>query len=154
MASLRDIRRLAFQCLYQLDARPSEEPDAVITSMMDDLEDPTEFSNAERRKATSLAVSAYAARAAADAFMNEIAPAWPSYRQAAVDRAILRLAHYEMTSGTTHPKIAVNEAVELAKQLSTDDSPGFVNGVLGQVMLVTPQIRAAAQAVRGDRSGG
>jgi N utilization substance protein B len=38
--------------------------------------------------------------------------------------------------------------VELAKELSTDDSPGFVNGVLGQVMLVTPQIRAAAQAVR------
>ena len=45
--------------------------------------------------------------------------------------------------------VAVDEAVELAKQLSTDDSPGFVNGVLGQVMLVTPQIRAAAAAVRG-----
>jgi N utilization substance protein B len=44
--------------------------------------------------------------------------------------------------------VAVDEAVELAKELSTDDSPGFVNGVLGQVMLVTPQIRAAAQAVR------
>jgi N utilization substance protein B len=38
--------------------------------------------------------------------------------------------------------------------LSTDDSPGFVNGVLGQVMLVTPQIRAAAQAVRGTDGGG
>ena len=45
--------------------------------------------------------------------------------------------------------VAVDEAVELAKRLSTDDSPGFVNGVLGQVMLVTPQIRAAAAAVRG-----
>ena len=51
---------------------------------------------------------------------------------------------------TTCPEpVAVDEAVELAKELSTDDSPGFVNGVLGQVMLVTPQIRAAAQAVRG-----
>nr|MCH9735342.1 N utilization substance protein B [Actinomycetes bacterium] len=39
----------------------------------------------------------------------------------------------------------------LAKQLSTDDSPGFVNGVLGQIMLVTPQIRAAAAAVQGSR---
>jgi transcription antitermination protein NusB len=38
--------------------------------------------------------------------------------------------------------------------LSTDDSPGFVNGVLGQVMLVTPQIRAASQAVRGAVRGG
>jgi transcription antitermination protein NusB len=46
--------------------------------------------------------------------------------------------------------VAVDEAVELAKELSTDDSPGFVNGVLGQVMLVTPQIRAAAEAVRGS----
>src|ERR1700731_3343740 len=45
--------------------------------------------------------------------------------------------------------VAVDEAVELAKKLSTDDSPGFVNGVLGQVMLVTPQIRAAADAMRG-----
>src|SRR6185312_10124384 len=45
--------------------------------------------------------------------------------------------------------VAVDEAVELAKQLSTDDSPGFVNGVLGQVMLVTPQIRAASAAMRG-----
>ncbi|CCQ16601.1 Transcription antitermination protein NusB (fragment), partial [Rhodococcus sp. AW25M09] len=42
---------------------------------------------------------------------------------------------------------AVDEAVELAKQLSTDDSPGFVNGVLGQIVLVAPQVRAAAAAV-------
>ncbi len=39
--------------------------------------------------------------------------------------------------------------MKLAKELSTDDSPGFVNGVLGQVMLVTPQLRAASLAVRG-----
>jgi N utilization substance protein B len=49
--------------------------------------------------------------------------------------------------------VAVDEAVELAKSLSTDDSPGFVNGVLGQIMLVTPQIRAAASAVRGTPDG-
>jgi transcription antitermination protein NusB len=48
--------------------------------------------------------------------------------------------------------VAVDEAVELAKELSTDDSPGFVNGVLGQIMLVTPQIRAAAQAVQSSQS--
>jgi len=45
------------------------------------------------------------------------------------------------------------QAVELAKKLSTDDSPGFVNGVLGQIMLVTPQIRAAAAAVQGGGDG-
>jgi N utilization substance protein B len=45
------------------------------------------------------------------------------------------------------PVVAVDEAVELAKQLSTDDSPSFVNGVLGQIVLVAPQVRAAAAAV-------
>ena len=71
-------------------------------------------------------------------------------RLPAVDRAILRVAVWELLHGVDVPEpVAVDEAVELAKQLSTDESPGFINGVLGQVMLVTPQIRAAAQAVRG-----
>jgi N utilization substance protein B len=74
---------------------------------------------------------------------------WTLDRLPAVDRAILRVAVWELLHANDVPEpVAVDEAVELAKQLSTDDSPGFVNGVLGQVMLVTPQIRAAA-AVRG-----
>ena len=75
---------------------------------------------------------------------------WTLDRLPAVDRAILRVAVWELLHGVDVPEpVAVDEAVELAKQLSTDESPGFINGVLGQVMLVTPQIRAAAQAVRG-----
>jgi transcription antitermination protein NusB len=75
---------------------------------------------------------------------------WTLTRLPAVDRAILRVAVWELLYATDVPEpVAVDEAVELAKELSTDDSPGFVNGVLGQVMLVTPQIRAAAEAVRG-----
>jgi N utilization substance protein B len=74
---------------------------------------------------------------------------WTLERLPAVDRAILRVAVWELLHADDVPgPVAVDEAVELAKELSTDDSPGFVNGVLGQVMLVTPQIRAAAQAVR------
>jgi N utilization substance protein B len=82
---------------------------------------------------------------------------WTLDRLPAVDRAILRVAVWELLHAEDVPEpVAVDEAVELAKQLSTDDSPGFVNGVLGQVMLVTPQIRAAAAAVRtgGDSSSG
>ncbi|MGV0717962.1 transcription antitermination factor NusB [Mycolicibacterium sp. XJ662] len=76
---------------------------------------------------------------------------WTLDRLPAVDRAILRVAVWELLHADDVPEpVAVDEAVELAKHLSTDDSPGFVNGVLGQVMLVTPQIRAAARAVRGD----
>ncbi|OBI97489.1 transcription antitermination factor NusB [Mycobacterium asiaticum] len=79
--------------------------------------------------------------------------AWTLDRLPAVDRAILRVAVWELLYAEDVPEpVAVDEAVELAKELSTDDSPGFINGVLGQVMLVTPQIRAAAQAVRGAGS--
>ena len=74
---------------------------------------------------------------------------WTLPRLPAVDRAILRVAVWELLHADDVPEpVAVDEAVELAKELSTDESPGFVNGVLGQVMLVTPQIRAAAAAVR------
>lgn len=79
---------------------------------------------------------------------------WTLERLPAVDRAILRVAVWELLHGEDVPEpVAVDEAVELAKQLSTEDSPGFVNGVLGQVMLVTPQIRAAAAAVQGGQEG-
>ena len=75
---------------------------------------------------------------------------WTLDRLPAVDRAILRVAVWELLYADDVPEpVAVDEAVQLAKELSTDESPGFVNGVLGQVMLVTPQIRAAARAVRG-----
>ncbi|PJE09768.1 MAG: transcription antitermination factor NusB [Mycobacterium sp.] len=78
---------------------------------------------------------------------------WTLDRLPAVDRAILRVAVWELLYAHDVPEpVAVDEAVELAKELSTDESPSFVNGVLGQVMLVTPQIRAAAQAVRGGAS--
>ena len=74
---------------------------------------------------------------------------WTLDRLPAVDRAILRVAVWELLHADDVPEpVAVDEAVELAKKLSTDESPGFVNGVLGQIMLVTPQIRAAAAAVR------
>ena len=74
---------------------------------------------------------------------------WTLDRLPAVDRAVLRVAVWELLYADDVPEpVAVDEAVELAKELSTDESPGFVNGVLGQVMLVTPQIRAASEAMR------
>ncbi|WP_024805497.1 transcription antitermination factor NusB [Nocardia sp. BMG51109] len=74
---------------------------------------------------------------------------WTLSRLPAVDRAILRVAVWELLhAADVPPVVAVDEAVELAKELSTDDSPSFVNGVLGQVVLVAPQVRAAAAATR------
>ena len=78
---------------------------------------------------------------------------WTLDRLPAVDRAILRVAVWELLYADDVPEpVAVDEAVQLAKELSTDESPSFINGVLGQVMLVTPQIRAAARAVRRTES--
>ncbi|MBZ0172227.1 MAG: transcription antitermination protein NusB, partial [Phycisphaerales bacterium] len=76
----------------------------------------------------------FAACADADAEFEALAPDWPPRRQAAIDRAILRLGHFEMVSGRTPPKVVVNESVELAKAFSTDRSPAFINGLLGKVL--------------------
>lgn len=129
MATPRDIRRLAFQTLFQLDARPSVDQADVRTG----LEGAEGYSDTDRRKAFDVAAAAFANRATADAAMLELAPAWPAHRQAAADRAILRLAHYEMTVKAVEPNIAISEAVELAKEFSTDKSPAFVNALLDKI---------------------
>lgn len=72
---------------------------------------------------------------------------WTLERLPAVDRAVLRVAVWELLfADDVPPFVAVDEAVELAKELSTDDSPAFVNGVLGSVVDIAEQVRAAAKA--------
>lgn len=143
MPTARNVRRLAFQTLFQLDARGGSLADAQ--SIRDTLEGIEELTPEQRQEAFDLAAAAFESRAAADKEFHDLAPAWPAHRQPAVDRAILRLAHYEMSSGKSHPKVAVNEAVELAKEFSTDRSPAFVNGLLDKVLkriLATPPASA------------
>jgi N utilization substance protein B len=130
MATPRDIRRLAFQVLFQLDATGGRDT-TVVRESLDGVEG---FEPKERDKAFALGSAAYECRADADREFAVLAPAWPAHRQAAADRAILRLAWHEMTSGKAQPKVAVNEAVELAKEFSTDRSPAFVNGLLDKVL--------------------
>lgn len=70
-----------------------------------------------------------------DRIISEFAPNWPILQMATVDRNLLRMAIYEMVlSSDAPPKVAINEAVELAKVFGSDSSPKFVNGVLGAVM--------------------
>lgn len=130
MSSPREIRRLAFQTLFQLDAQAGRDEGDIRAGMIA----AEGFTDKDREKAFVLAKAAFNAREAADKFMLELAPTWPAYRQAAVDRAILRLAHFEMTAAGVPPPIAVSEAVELAKEFSTDKSPAFVNGLLDKVL--------------------
>lgn len=68
---------------------------------------------------------------------------WSLERMPAVDRAILRIAVYELVYGDgVDAPVVIDEAVELAKSLSTDASPRFINGVLAQVLAIVPQLRA------------
>jgi len=79
-----------------------------------------------------------------DGLLAEHSRGWTVERMPAVDRAILRIAVYELLYSTeVPPAVAVNEAVDAAKVLSTDDSPRFVNGILGQLAVITPQLRGA-----------
>ena len=79
-----------------------------------------------------------------DTMLAEHSRGWTLERMPAVDRAILRIAVYELLySLDVPPAVVVNEAVDSAKLLSTDDSPKFINGVLGGIAVITPELRGA-----------
>jgi N utilization substance protein B len=138
MLSQRDIRKLAMQILYQIDLRGPEDLAAIEQGLQNTTDSPEMC-----KQGMELAAAAWETHAQADALVQELAPNWPTHRQPPVDRAILRLAHYEMTSGRTPPKVAINEAIELAKQFSSEHAPAFVNGVLD---------KAAKRLLSPDRS--
>ncbi len=71
-----------------------------------------------------------------DKIIAEFAPNWPISNMSVIDRNLLRMGIYEMViRGDTPPKVAINEAVELAKVFGSESSASFVNGVLGSVMV-------------------
>ncbi len=73
-------------------------------------------------------------RAEIDEVIARVAEHWTIERMAAVDRNILRMAIFELEHTTTPVRVIINEAVELAKRYSTEDSGRFVNGLLGQMV--------------------
>jgi N utilization substance protein B len=68
-----------------------------------------------------------------DALIVQHAQNWRLERMAIIDRAVLRLAIFELRAGETPPKVILNEAVELAKKFSSEDAGSFVNGILDAV---------------------
>lgn len=128
MSKRREIRRLAMQLLYQIDLRGEEDLDAITESLSESL-----FSSKVSEPALRLATGAWRQRVKADVIVQVLAPDWPTHRQPPVDRAILRLAHHEIVTGIVPAKIAINEAVDLAKTFGAENSPSFVNGVLDKM---------------------
>lgn len=146
-ATVREIRRLAFLGVFQLDARGEDALEEIRGALEESSAETKSGATArDIEKALSLAKDAFAHRRGADAEVLELAPGWPAQRQPAVDRAVLRLAIYEMRSGRTPPKVAVNEALELTKRYSTERSPAFVNGVLDKVLKKVLSEQGAADA--------
>ncbi len=77
-----------------------------------------------------------------DELIETYAEGWSLDRLPGVDRALLRVAIFELLWTEVPDAVVLDEAIELAKALSTDDSPRFVNGLLGRLVLLGPSLRA------------
>ena len=84
-----------------------------------------------RNYAETLVRGVMQTKAASDALIAQLAPEFPVESLSPIDRNILRIALFEMRQGDVPLKVAINEAVELAKRFGSASSPRFVNGVLG-----------------------
>jgi len=125
----RKARELALQALYEIDS-VGHEMEKVLTSLLANGGLPEE-SNAFVRELVSGVIQN---KEKIDLNIRNFAPAWPIEQIPVVDRNILRLAIFEILLNNKVPvKVAINEAVELAKTFGSDNSPRFVNGVLGSV---------------------
>ncbi|MCI8713505.1 MAG: transcription antitermination factor NusB [Ruminococcus sp.] len=126
-----ELREHIFKMLYQVEFHGAEEMQEPLRLYLDALGHATEDDKAYMQNK----YGAVAGRLPEiDKLLNENTQGWKTKRMNKVDLAILRLAVYEMAWDEDIPtKVAINEAVELAKRFGGDDSPSFVNGVLGKV---------------------
>ncbi len=133
MASLRHrVRISALQILFEVDAS-DHAIDAVLERRIDDEPLPADGERFLRR----LVFGVWEHRSYLDRIIEEAAPNWPVTQMPGVDKAILRIAIFELLLDDTEQtpvKAVINEAVELAKHFGSDNSSRFVNGVLGTVV--------------------
>lgn len=134
MASLRHrVRIAALQILFEVDA--TDHPIDVVYERR--LEEEAFAADGERFL-RNLVFGVWEHRSYLDRIIEEAAPNWPITQMPGVDKAILRIALYELLVDDTERtpvKAVINEAVELAKQFGSDNSSRFVNGVLGTVVM-------------------
>jgi len=124
----RRARSLALQALYEIDS--VRHPPEVVLGRI--LEQNDQLSQEAVDFLEQLVRGTLGATPQLDRMVAECASEWPVDELALIDRNILRMALWEfVVSGETPVKVAINEAVELAKRFGSDSSPRFVNGVLG-----------------------
>lgn len=129
MKSRTRARSVALQALYEIDVA-GHLPGTVIEERAADAE----LDESLREFARQIVLGILPMTHQLDGFIAEHAPEWPLDQVAIVDRNILRIALWEFAVyGKTPLKVAINEAVELAKVYGSDSTPRFVNGVLGSL---------------------
>ncbi len=138
----RRAREAALGVLFQMDLGKLSLEDALDTVKAPDWP-PDDWTLVLR-----LAGGTRAHLAEIDAIIARFAEHWTVERMAAVDRNILRMAIYELESTDTPVGVVINEAVELAKRFSTEESGRFVNGMLGEIVRsgMPPLVGQAADA--------
>ena len=125
----RKARAIALQALYEIDSA-GHDTKAVLTRLLDD----EEISEENKVFICELVNKVIQNKEQIDHNIQRFAPAWPVKQIPMVDRNILRLAILEILfDNKVSVKVAINEAVELAKKFGSDNSSKFVNGVLGSV---------------------
>ena len=154
MGKRREARERAVQFLFQFDLNPpenldealarfwasqhaaaiAEEKEASTWGQPHELPPPTVEEAAMRIFAEPLIRGTIEHREEADALIKKHAQNWDFHRIAAVDRNIMRLAVFEMLHREDIPPVvSINEAVDIAKKFSTEDSGKFVNGILDKI---------------------
>jgi N utilization substance protein B len=122
-------RSLALQALYEIDI-VNHPPAEVLQERLEDSPIADDLADFARQ----IVFGVLPLTQALDQIIAKYAPEWPLEQIAAIDRNILRVSCWEFAvKGDTPVKVAINEAVELAKMYGSDSAPRFVNGVLGSL---------------------
>jgi N utilization substance protein B len=120
-------RRLALQALYEIDCT-----DHQVSTVLNERLESDSYREETRTLTTRLVSGVLEHRDQLDALIRRYAPEWPLDQIAILDRNILRIAIFELIIDDSVPvKVAINEAVELAKTFGAESTPRFINGVLG-----------------------
>ena len=124
----RKARIVALQALYELDCTEHKTEAALAHLASEELLPQEALSFSEE-----LVQGVLQNKSEADNLIKHFAPAFPTEQMPIIDRIILRIAIFEILFNNTPVKVAINEAVELAKGFGSDSSPRLINGVLGSV---------------------
>lgn len=119
-------RRLAMQALYQTEMTGTD-----IGEALKNMFESEKFIPETKAFAEKLASSAWDKRKEIDKIIASMSVDWPLDRIGKVDRSILRLALHEIKLGETPASVVINEAIELAKKYSSEESAKYINGILG-----------------------